>query len=68
MAQLKISRVAKVTINKKFERRIAKIFLTISFNICFGCSKEPSQRVWMGGGGEGSGIHYSFKFSPLFIS
>ena len=24
------------------------------------------QRVWMGGGG--SGIHYSLKISPLFIS
>ena len=27
---------------KKFERKIVNIFLPISFNICFGCSKEPS--------------------------
>ena len=27
---------------KKFYVKIAKIFLPISFNICFGCSKEPS--------------------------
>ena len=25
-----------------FERKIVNIFLPISFNICFGCSKEPS--------------------------
>ena len=25
-----------------FERQIVNIFLPISFNICFGCSKEPS--------------------------
>ena len=24
------------------ERKIVNIFLPISFNICFGCSKEPS--------------------------
>ena len=34
--------VAQVYINKIFERKIANIFLPISFNICFGCSKEPS--------------------------
>ena len=28
--------------NYKFERKIVNIFLPISFNICFGCSKEPS--------------------------
>ena len=26
-----------------FERIIVNIFLPISFNMCFGCSKEPSQ-------------------------
>ena len=26
-----------------FERKIVNIFLPISFNKCFGCSKEPSQ-------------------------
>ena len=25
-----------------FERKIVNIFLPTSFNICFGCSKEPS--------------------------
>ena len=30
-------------LNKIFERKIVNIFLLISFNICFGCSKEPSQ-------------------------
>ena len=28
--------------NKIFERRIINIFLPVSLNICFGCSKEPS--------------------------
>ena len=32
---------AQVKINKKFESIIVKLFLPISFNICFGCSKEP---------------------------
>ena len=27
---------------KKFQRKIVNIFLPINFNICFGCSKEPS--------------------------
>ena len=27
---------------KTFERKIVNIFLPIIFNICFGCSKEPS--------------------------
>ena len=27
---------------KRFECKIVNIFLSISFNICFGCSKEPS--------------------------
>ena len=27
-----------------FERKIVNIYLPISFNICFGCSKEPSHR------------------------
>ena len=29
--------------NKNFQRKIVNIFLPINFNICFGCSKEPSQ-------------------------
>ena len=29
-------------INEKFQHKIVNIFLSISFNICFGCSKEPS--------------------------
>ena len=29
-------------INTIFERKIVNIFLPISFNIYFGCSKEPS--------------------------
>ena len=29
--------------NKIFERKIVNIFLPISLNICFGCSKEPSR-------------------------
>ena len=27
---------------KKIQRKIVNIFLPINFNICFGCSKEPS--------------------------
>ena len=27
-----------------FERKIANIFLSIAFNMCFGCSEEPSHR------------------------
>ena len=27
--------------NKTFECKLVNIFLPISFNICFGCSKEP---------------------------
>ena len=33
----------QVKINKIFESKIVNIFLPISFSICFGCSKEPSQ-------------------------
>ena len=33
----------QVQIGKHFQRKIVNIFLSISFNICFGCSKEPSQ-------------------------
>ena len=29
-------------LRKKFQRKIVNIFLPINFNICFGCSKEPS--------------------------
>ena len=28
--------------NKNFQRKIVNSFLPINFNICFGCSKEPS--------------------------
>ena len=39
-----LSHMLKVIgINKKFERKIVNIFLPISLNISFGCSKEPSQ-------------------------
>ena len=31
-------------ITKIFERIIGIIFSSISYNICFGCSKEPSQQ------------------------
>ena len=31
-----------IDLNKHFQRKIVNIFLPISFNICFGCSKEPS--------------------------
>ena len=27
---------------QKIEHKIVKFFLPINFNICFGCSKEPS--------------------------
>ena len=34
--------LAEVQINKYYvERKIVSIFLSISSNICFGCSKEP---------------------------
>ena len=32
----------QVPISKLFERKIVIIFLPISLNTCFGCSKEPS--------------------------
>ena len=31
-----------VLIKINFERKNGNIFLSISYNICFGCSKEPS--------------------------
>ena len=34
----KVRTVAGQQINKKFLRKIVKIFLLINFNICFGCS------------------------------
>ena len=37
-----IGHVSMVEINNTIERKIVSIFLSISFNICFGCSKEPS--------------------------
>ena len=36
-AMFSISLVSKI-----FQRKIVNIFLPISFNICFGCSKDPS--------------------------
>ena len=33
---------SQVKLSKTFECKIVNIFLPISFNICFGCSKEPS--------------------------
>ena len=38
-----ITKQPQVQINKNFKRNIVNIFLPINFNICFGCSKEPSQ-------------------------
>ena len=32
----------EMLMHKSFERKIVNIFLPISFNISFGCSKEPS--------------------------
>ena len=29
-------------LSKNFQRKIVIIFLSISLNMCFGCSKEPS--------------------------
>ena len=37
----KYQNMAKVY--KIFQRKFVIIFLPINFNICFGCSKEPSQ-------------------------
>ena len=37
---------SKVQIGKKKQRKIVNIFLFINFNICFGCSKEPSQHMF----------------------
>ena len=34
--------MSQVQINKNVQRKNIKFFLNISFNICFGCSKEPS--------------------------
>ena len=31
-------------LSKVFERKIVIIFLSVSLNICFGCSNEPSHR------------------------
>ena len=31
-------------VKQKFQRKIVIIFLYISLNMCFGCSKEPSHR------------------------
>ena len=37
-----VSFESTVGLDKMFEHKIVNIFLPISFNICFGCSKEPS--------------------------
>ena len=34
--------IPQFQLSKIFERKIAIIFLPISLNMCFGCSKEPS--------------------------
>ena len=34
----------KVKKSKNYAHKIAIIFLSISLNMCFGCSKEPSHR------------------------
>ena len=36
------SKFSEVQINKSLERKIVNIFLPVSLNICFGCSKEGS--------------------------
>ena len=36
--------VSMIQIGKNFQHNIMTIFLSISFNICFGCSKEPSDQ------------------------
>ena len=42
MPKEKFLMFSQVKINKIFECKIINIFLPISFNICFGCSKERS--------------------------
>ena len=37
-----VHRIKGLDINKIFEFKIVNIFLLIYFDICFGCSKEPS--------------------------
>ena len=39
---VKIASLCKGQDKQNFERKIVNIVLPISFNICFGCSKEPS--------------------------
>ena len=36
--------IIKDHLNKFFEHIIVILFLPVSFNMCFGCSKEPSHR------------------------
>ena len=40
----KVSRVIKGQLSKNNLHKIGIIFLSISLNMCFGCSKEPSHR------------------------
>ena len=42
--KLTASNMAKGQLSKNNLRKIAIIFLSISLNVCFGCSKEPSHR------------------------
>ena len=39
---------AQGQLSKKIERKIAIIFLSITLNLCFGCSKELSQTCVLG--------------------
>ena len=39
----KIITIPQVEINTNSERKIVNIFLPVDFNLCCGCSKEPSQ-------------------------
>ena len=38
----KLYHIPVISKDKNFESKIVNIFLFISFNICFGCSKESS--------------------------
>ena len=42
LLNLDVSAYAQVYIDKIVQHKIVNIFLPIIFNICFGCSKEPS--------------------------
>ena len=42
VAELDVKVRHRLRLTKIFERKIVNSFLPISFNICFGCSKEPA--------------------------